>query len=307
MQATPPPPSTCPTCGGALEKTHDGGICCPACLLRAGIGVEHSASDALEDSNMSARFGVYEIERREDGTLFELGRGGMGATYRAIDTTLQRKVALKIIQIGVASRSIEARERFLREARAAAALRHEHIATVFQFGISEDTGQFFYAMELIEGETLEERVRRTGPLSSRTTIEIALQVCSALAAAEKRSLIHRDLKPANLMLVSPDDEEGTPRFGIPTVKIIDFGLAKVLDAPVDTMHLTHGGFVGTPAFASPEQFEKSALDVRSDIYSLGVTLWFALTGKTPFSYPGFEEIRRAAHSVLLPIEPRKAT
>src|ERR1051326_3684350 len=167
MQATPPPPSTCPTCGGALEKTHDGGICCPACLLRAGIGVEHSASDALEDSNMSARFGVYEIERREDGTLFELGRGGMGATYRAIDTTLQRKVALKIIQIGVASRSIEARERFLREARAAAALRHEHIATVFQFGISEDTGQFFYAMELIEGETLEERVGRAHDYRNR--------------------------------------------------------------------------------------------------------------------------------------------
>ena len=307
MQATPPPPSTCPTCGGALEKTHDGGICCPACLLRAGIGVEHSASDALEDSNMSARFGVYEIERREDGTLFELGRGGMGATYRAIDTTLQRKVALKIIQIGVASRSIEARERFLREARAAAALRHEHIATVFQFGISEDTGQFFYAMELIEGETLEERVRRTGPLGARTTIEIALQVCSALAAAEKRSLIHRDLKPANLMLISPDDEEGgTAQTAVPSVKIIDFGLAKLLNAPAETMHLTHDGFVGTPAFASPEQFEKSALDVRSDIYSLGATLWFAVTGKTPFSYPGFEEIRRAQQSDLLPIEQLKA-
>jgi serine/threonine protein kinase/tetratricopeptide (TPR) repeat protein len=302
MQPTPPQISTCPTCGGALEKTHGGGLACPVCLLLAGIGVEAPATEALEDSVPSGRFGVYEIDRREDGSLYELGHGGMGATYRAIDTTLQRKVALKIIRIGVTARSTEARERFLREARAAAALRHEHIATVFQFGISEETGQFFYAMELIEGETLEERVRRTGPLGERTTIDIAQQVTSALAAAEKHSLIHRDLKPGNLMLVSPDEEEGD----VPTVKIIDFGLAKVLNAPGDAMHLTHDGFVGTPAFASPEQFDSSTLDVRSDIYSLGVTLWFALTGKTPFGGQGFEEIRRAQQSDVLPLEQLKA-
>ncbi len=307
MQPTPPQIPTCPTCGGALEKTHGGGLGCPVCLLLAGIGLEDSATETLEDSTTSRHFGVYEIERREDGSLYELGHGGMGTTYRAIDTTLQRKVALKIIKIGVASRSIEARERFLREARAAAALRHEHIATVFQFGISEETGQFFYAMELIEGETLDERVRRTGPLSVRTTIDIAQQVTSALAAAERRSLIHRDLKPGNLMLISPDDEEGgTAERGVPIVKIIDFGLAKLLNAPVDLTRLTHDGFVGTPAFASPEQFENSALDVRSDIYSLGATLWFALTGKTPFGGQGFEEIRRAQQSDVLPIEQLKA-
>jgi serine/threonine protein kinase/Tfp pilus assembly protein PilF len=307
MQPIPPHISTCPTCGGALEKTHGGGVGCPVCLLRAGIGVEDSPTEAQEDSTTPRHFGVYEIERREDGSLCELGHGGMGATYRAIDTTLQRKVALKIIRTGIATRSTEARERFLREARAAAALRHEHIATVFQFGISEETGQFFYAMELIEGETLEERVRRTGPLSVSTTIDIAQQVTSALAAAEKRSLIHRDLKPGNLMLVAPDDEEqGTAERGVDIVKIIDFGLAKVLNAPFDPMHLTHDGFVGTPAFASPEQFEKSALDVRSDIYSLGVTLWLALTGKTPFGGYSFEEIRRAQQSDVLPIEQLKA-
>src|SRR5438270_971492 len=307
MQPTPEQISTCPTCGGALEKTHGSGLCCPVCLLRAGIGVEDLIPEALENSATSRRFGVYEIECREDGSLYELGHGGMGVTYRAIDTTLQRKVALKIIRVGVATRSTEARERFLREARAAAALRHEHIATVFQFGISAETGQFFYAMELIEGDTLEERVRRTGPLSVRTAIDIAQQVTSALAAAEKCSLIHRDLKPGNLMLISPDDEEGgAAERGVPSVKIIDFGLAKILNAPVDAMHLTHDGFVGTPAFASPEQFENSGLDVRSDIYSLGVTLWFALTGKTPFGGQGFEEIRRAQQSDVLPIEQLKA-
>jgi TolB-like protein/Tfp pilus assembly protein PilF len=109
------------------------------------------------------------------------------------------------------------------------------------------------------------------------------------------------------MLISPDDEEGgTAERGVPSVKIIDFGLAKVLNAPVDLTRLTHDGFVGTPAFASPEQFGNSALDVRSDIYSLGATLWFALTGKTPFGGQGFEEIRRAQQSDVLPIEQLKA-
>jgi serine/threonine protein kinase len=132
----------------------------------------------------------------------------MGVTYRATDTTLQRKVALKIIKIDVLKRSVEARERFMREARAAAALRHENIATIHQFGIQEETGQYFYAMELLEGETLDERVRRAGPLDVRTSIDIAQQVTSALATAEERGLVHRDLKPANLMLISPGRKTG---------------------------------------------------------------------------------------------------
>jgi len=118
------------------------------CLLRAGIGSEE---ELRQDSTHEAlggdgHFGVYEIDRREDGSLFELGRGAMGVTYRATDTTLQRKVALKIIKIDVGERSADARERFMREARAAAALRHENIGTVYQFGIREETGQYFYAM-----------------------------------------------------------------------------------------------------------------------------------------------------------------
>jgi serine/threonine protein kinase/Tfp pilus assembly protein PilF len=276
------------------------------CLLQAGIGsekeTEHdSTPDALEGG---ARFGVYEIDRREDGSLYELGRGAMGVTYRATDTSLQRKVALKIIKTDIAERSADARERFMREARAAAALRHENIATVYQFGMRLETGQYFYAMELIEGETLEQRVHRARPLDARTTIEIAQQVTSALAAAEKHGLVHRDVKPANLMLVSPDGETGNNKKLL--VKIIDFGLAKAVHSQTDLKSLTHGRFVGTPAFASPEQFEHSALDVRSDIYSLGETLWFALTGKAPFSGRSVEDIRRAQKSNVLPIERLKA-
>src|SRR6516165_7159218 len=184
-----------------------------------------------------------------------------------------------------------------------------------------ETGQYFYAMELIEGETLEDRVRRKGPLDARTTIGIAEQVTSALAAAEKHGLVHRDLKPANLMLVeavkgSAEElkvgrvlrtrRERTAQRAVPTVKIIDFGLAKAFHTATDPKSLTHDRFVGTPAFASPEQFEHSALDVRSDIYSLGETLWFALTGKTPFSGRTIEEIRRAQKSNVLPLEQLKA-
>src|SRR4029434_4405684 len=302
--------STCPTCGAALEETFGGGGGCMFCLLHAGIGSEEetvhdSMPDALEGG---VRFGVYEIDCHADGSLCELGRGAMGVTYRATDTSLQRKVALKIIKTDIAERSADARERFIREARAAAALRHEHIATVYQFGMRLETGQYFYAMELIEGETLEDRVRRTGPLDARSTIGIAEQVTSALAAAEKRGLVHRDLKPANLMLVSLDTGvvDAASKNKKPLVKIIDFGLAKAIHTQTDPKSLTHDRFVGTPAFASPEQFEHSALDVRSDIYSLVATLWFALTGKTPFSGRTMEDIRRAQKSNVLPIEQLKA-
>src|SRR5437868_463480 len=259
MQPASPVASTCPNCGGVLVETSGGGLGCMICLLRAGIGSEEelqqdSTHEALEGDG---HFGVYEIDRREDGDLYELGRGAMGVTYRATDTTLQRKVALKIIKIDVGERSADARERFMREARAAAALRHENIATVYQFGIREETGQYFYAMELIEGETLEERVHRVGPLNARTTISIAQQVTSALAAAEKHGLVHRDLKPANLMLVNVDDPEmigsdqsGSKRSkiralrksGIPVVKIIDFGLAKAFHTATDPKSLTNDRF-----------------------------------------------------------------
>src|SRR5262252_4453894 len=302
--------STCPTCGTALEETFGGGLGCMFCLLHAGIGSEEetvhdSRPDALEGG---LRFGVYEIDCRKDGSLYELGRGAMGVTYRATDTSLQRKVALKIIKIEFAQSNTDARERFVREARAAAALRHEHIATVYQFGMRLETGQYFYAMEWIEGETLDERVRRAGPLDARTTVGIAQQVTSALAAAEKRGLIHRDLKPANLMLLSADDDEVVAMSlrALPTVKIIDFGLAKAIHTQTDPKSLTHDRFVGTPTFASPEQFEHSALDVRSDIYSLGATLWFALTGKTPFAGHSVEDIHTAQKSNALRTDQLKA-
>src|SRR6187200_3744969 len=155
------------------------------------------------------------------------------------------------------------------------------------------------------------RVCRSGPLDALTTIDIALQVSSALAAAEKQGLVHRDLKPANLMFVAAapganDSNAGNAENAETVVKVIDFGVAKALVEKPDAMGLTHGGFVGTPAFASPEQFTDAPVGVRSDIYSLGATLWYLLTGHRPFAGATIEQIRASQHAHVLPIEQLKA-
>ena len=219
------------------------------------------------------RYQQYELLRREDGSLWELGRGAMGITYKAYDTNLRFPVCLKVINSAYLESDM-ARQRFLREARAAAALRHPNVASVFNLGIDHEN--YFYVMEFIDGETLEARVKRQGPLKPVDALNIALQVARALAVAAKQQLVHRDLKPTNLMLVDQEEELH--------VKVIDFGLAKVAkDAAEDSATLTIGGFVGTPHFASPEQVEEGEVDVRSDIYSLGATLYFMLSGQSPFS------------------------
>jgi serine/threonine protein kinase/TPR repeat protein len=219
------------------------------------------------------RYHQYEVLRREDGSLWELGRGAMGITYKAYDTNLRFTVALKVINSAYLE-SDTARQRFLREARAAAALRHSNVASVFNLGTEQDN--YFYVMEFIDGETVEARVKRQGPLEPVEALKIGLQVARALAVAARQQLVHRDLKPTNLMLVDQEGEQ--------IVKVIDFGLAKVpKDSGEDSGALTVGGFVGTPHFASPEQIEEGELDIRSDIYSLGVTLYFVLTGQSPFS------------------------
>src|SRR5438093_6558428 len=287
--------TVCSICGEPLNAKG----ACVACLLRTGL--EKSSSFDTK-SSAPLVFGDFEIARREDGSLWELGRGAFGVTYLAVDNVLRRKVGLKVIDVPAAARTSQSvRERFLREARAAAALRHPNVAAVFQFGASPDDSHCYYAMELVEGETLEGRVRRDGPLDAKLTLEIAIQITRALMAAAARGVIHRDLKPGNIMLTRVDAD--TPEL---EVKVIDFGLAKAIADAGGETDLTHGGFVGTPNFASPEQFECNPVDVRSDIYSLGATLWFALIGKTPFAGGNIEEIRSAQKSNVLPLEQLKA-
>jgi tetratricopeptide (TPR) repeat protein len=286
-------PAACPACGTPYHAIGDG-LGCPVCLLQEALDLAPEAGKDPSDHGPlppdEGRFGHYELMRREDGAFDELGRGAMGVTYRALDAVLARPVALKVIEARIATRP-EARERFLREARAAARLHHPHVASVFYYGVRKSDGQCFYAMELVEGESLEGRVRRAGPLPVAEALATVAQVARALAAAEAQGIVHRDLKPSNLMLVSGPEL---------TVKVIDFGLAKAV-ASTEAATLTQGGFVGTAAFASPEQFGGGEVDVRSDLYSLGVTLWEMLTGQAPFrGSPA--EVRRQHLQAPLPLE-----
>src|SRR5256886_3189151 len=272
--------TVCSICGEPLNAKG----ACVACLLRTGL---EQLSTFDTKSSAPLIFGDFEVARREDGSFWELGRGAFGVTYLAVDKVLRRRVALKVIDVPAAARgSHTMRERFLREARAAAVLRHPNVAAIYQFGASPNGSRCFYAMELVEGETLETRVRRDGPLNPKFALEIAIQIARALMAAAAQGLIHRDLKPANIMLTSGNAETAEL-----DVKVIDFGLAKAIADAGGEMDLTHGEFVGTPNFASPEQFGSGPIDARSDIYSLGATLWFALTGLAPHPGSTIEEIR----------------
>ena len=191
------------------------------------------------------RFEHFELVKGEDGKPLELGRGAMGITYKAFDVDLQCPVTLKVISeryLGDES----ARLRFLREARAAASVRHPNVASVFHLGRSAKG--YFYAMEFVEGETLENLIKRSGRLDAKLALEIATQVAGGLAAVHKKGLVHRDIKPSNIMV---SFEEG----GVPTAKIIDLGLAKpVIGSSSDATISLPGVFAGTPQFASPEQF-----------------------------------------------------
>jgi serine/threonine protein kinase len=222
----------------------------------------------------SFEFEHYQLLKNPDGSFAELGRGAMGITYKAFDTSLRCNVALKVIS-GALLEDNRVAERFLREARSAAQLRHRNVASVFHLGRHGD--RYFYAMEFIDGETVDALVKRNGPLECLFALNIAQQVASALIAAEKQHLVHRDIKPSNLMLVQEGDGEVL-------VKVIDFGLARSAVMQSTTAgEITSGGFVGTPYFASPEQLDRQTEDIRSDIYSLGVTLWYMLLGKPTFT------------------------
>lgn len=291
MKILPESVGLCSTCGRPLNMNSE----CLPCLVRIAFDEPAEAATAPPASLV---FGDFEVEQRPDGFYWELGHGAMGVTYLAMDKVLHRRVALKVIEVPATARSSQAmRERFLREARAAAALRHPNVAAVFQFGASPDASHCYYTMEVVEGETLEARVRRDGPLNAKSALEIGIQITRALMAAAAHGLIHRDLKPGNIMLRQGDTDTAEPE-----VKVIDFGLAKAIADAGGETDLTQGEFVGTPNFASPEQFRSGPVDARSDIYSLGATLWFALTGLAPHSGSTIEEIRDCQTRDDLPVE-----
>src|SRR5438034_1362802 len=289
---------TCATCGRQLTQCGPNGECL-RCLVSLGFLADGEQAERPAPRGRLTpgplRYAHFEAEIGADGFPVELGAGAMAVTYRARDTVLNSAVALKVIDRSVAHNP-GARTRFLREARAAANIHHPNVARVTYYG--EQDGECFYAMELVEGETLEDRVRRDGPLPLAVALKIIEQATLALAAAEVCGVVHRDIKPSNLMLQSDASEALR-------VKVIDYGVAKVMGPQAEPgAEQTQAGFIGTPAFASPEQFAGAGqlpIDTRSDIYSLGVTLWYLLSGRTPFVGRTMEEIR-ARQASELPLE-----
>jgi serine/threonine protein kinase len=283
----------CAVCG-TLYPGGDEGAVCPVCLLRRALKPRSRQQTGI--SVEDGRFDQYELLRDEDGQPIELGRGAMGITYKAFDVDLRYPVTLKVIsQRYVGDES--ARLRFLREARAAASVRHPNVASVFHLGKTGDN--YFYAMEFVEGETLASLIKRSGRLEVNLALEIASQIAAGLAAVHKRKLVHRDIKPSNIMVSLGED-------GAATAKIIDLGLSKSMrESSSQTTISTPGAFVGTPEFASPEQFAGVPIDIRSDLYSLGATLWSMLTGQAPFRGTPAELMYQHQHAPL-PFEQLEA-
>ena len=211
------------------------------------------------DSLVGKTLGSYQIQR-------EIGRGGMGVVYLAHEQSLRRVVAVKVLAARLTDDAAYVK-RFIREARAAAQLDHPNIVTVHSVG--ERDGLYYIAMQYVEGRSLAQLIREKGPLDWRSALDITRQAAEALAEAHKRGIIHRDIKPDNIMI----DEAGR-------VKVMDFGLARAASA---TTKLTaDGAQLGTPMYMSPEQINGDPVDVRADIYSLGVMLYEMLAGRPPF-------------------------
>jgi serine/threonine protein kinase/TPR repeat protein len=246
------------------------------------------------------RFLHFQIEVSDSGSPMVLGRGNMGVTYKAWDVNLHAPVALKVIAPELLADPI-ARDRFLREARTAAALRHPNVAAVVFLGESE--GEVFYAMEFVEGHTVQEEITRGGPISPARALSILDGASRALVGAHRAGLVHRDIKPSNIMIAESDGEIA--------VKLIDFGLAKLATGQFTGATLAEasaGGFQGTPHFASPEQINGEEADIRSDLYSLGATLFAMLTGRAPFEGSLAQVLsKHVAMPPPLEILPKEAT
>lgn len=214
-----------------------------------------------ETEGKIGKLGGFEVSR-------EIGRGGMGIVLQAHDPHLEREVALKVLDPNLAHNET-ARQRFCREARAAAAVTHENLVTVYSVNEDDVSKLPYFAMQLVIGETLEQRLRREGRLSVDATIKIALQAAQGLAAAHANGLIHRDIKPGNILL-----EAGTDK-----ARLTDFGLARA----AEDLKLTRTGFVaGTPLYMAPEQAKGEDVDARADLFSLGAVMYECLSGRPPF-------------------------
>lgn len=252
------PPSALARAMAALKGTGAEPTTLPGSPLPRDLELSFLTPGATPD--LLGRLGTYEVHAI-------LGRGGMGVVLKAFDPTLRRFVALKVLGAHLAAIPLH-RQRFLREARSAAAVRHEHVVGIHDV---EESGSLPYlVMEYVQGQTLQERLDQTGPLAAADVLSLGVQIAEGLAGAHARGVIHRDIKPANILL-----EEGT---GL--VKIADFGLARAAE---DTGLTQSGMIAGTPQYMAPEQARGEQVDHRADLFSFGSVLYALCTGQPPFT------------------------
>ena len=268
--------STCSKCGTKYPDT-------VRFCTRDGTVLEHDApSEETQIGKVLA--GKYRLDAY-------LSRGGMGSVYRATHLMLEKPVALKVIKPELVGSSEFAR-RFQREARAATSLNHPNIVAVYDLGQAED-GTLYIAMELVDGPSLKDAIRKSGPMDPIRIVRLMRQVLGALALAHRNHIVHRDLKPQNIMLA-------TDRDGNEIAKLVDFGIAKTFD---DRTQLTSTGFaIGTPQYMAPEQASGSDVDGRSDLYSLGIILYEMLVAEVPFDDPSTPAIL-VKHLTETPMRP----
>jgi serine/threonine-protein kinase len=229
--------------------------------------MQQEVAEAREEARAARRLGPYTLKRR-------LGAGGMGEVYLAEHRLLKRACAVKLIHPERAG-DPKMLARFDREVQATARLKHPSTVEIFDYGRTED-GTFYYVMEYLDGLALDEVVERFGPLPAARVVFLLRQLCGALREAHEAGLIHRDIKPSNILLC---------RHGgmYDVVKLVDFGLVQTDSAQAEASKLTQAGAItGTPDFMSPEQADRSGLGPRSDLYSLGATAFYLLTGRPPF-------------------------
>lgn len=226
----------------------------------------HAAPPREERKSLPTLAGRYRLLRR-------IGRGGMGSVYRAFDLSLRRQVAVKVIRPDLVDKS-DVMKRFLQEAAAAATISHPNVVQVYDIAQDDARGEAFIVQELLDGTSLHE-LNRQGPMPPIAAIELLMPVMLALQTAHEKGVIHRDVKPENILLVKGPN-------GL-TPKVIDFGIARVLDEHGESLSKTVGAMPGTPLYMSPEHARgQKDLDGRTDVWSLGVVLYVLLTGRQPF-------------------------
>ena len=279
--STSPPTHPCPSCHRPVET---GARFCPHCGEKVPLRSVPANEDPFIGRMVSQR---YRVETR-------IASGGMGEVYRARHVELQQTVAVKFLHRRFADDE-ELAARFFNEARTAVKVKHPQAVSIYDFGRLDD-GTLYLVMEFVEGEPLAERLRRDGPMPEEATVSIALQVAEVLQRAHDHSVVHRDVKPDNIMLV----DGGVGRHSI---KVLDFGIAKILD---DDLHggLTQTGMMfGTPEYMAPEQAAGDPVDHRVDLYALGLVLYAMLTGHPPFEGQNkLALLQRQIHETPTPVK-----